>query len=687
MGSAATTNGYRKHGIVAVAMAVGLTVLFWNGLWQGGGLIGGDTYTYYYPQKTFFAERLHAGEFPLWNPLAGHGYPLVAESQTGALYPFNIVFYSLFDVIDAYNIVQIMHYVMAFLFTWMFARRVGISSSGALFAGLVFTYAWFPFRVSLEWAIITGAWFPAALWCAESFLQTRFWRYLIMLSAVLGLQLLAGHFNLAFITQLVLIAYIPGRLWFARRPLDAQAMKSRSLLLCALAVVTGFALAAAQLLPTWELKRDSQRAGVGKNHDPGQGYTPVSSWSQAVVPWIWYGIKRKPSDQIPKGSSRTNEIESHLYFGLIPLALLLYGLIRGGVLTSRENLLWIVLGAGSLIYTTGWLIPITKHLPGFSFFEGPGRYSLVTTFAVAMISAGVLGQLMDSLSPKERWAFFTLVFVGTSGDLLLVARQLEFSGVVISETPTLRYVEHSAVKEELLKEQQPVRLFSPGANLPALIGVSVTPPYLGIGPSAYYDPKTTLPQPLPFPKPPTSKQVKTPPTAVQIKWLREAGVTHVLAQYELDESHWPVTLIWSGFDEFFNRAWGHTTPLFLYRLKETQGRLYWGEGAESGTVQIGETGANFVRATVDSKQGGQLVLTELSYPGWEVFVDGELVPGEVVHGMYRGVHVPAGSHTVEWRFQSRSFFWGCVISILAMTFLATLAHLRFWHPQLFTKNS
>ncbi|MBW3543325.1 MAG: hypothetical protein KY476_23980, partial [Planctomycetes bacterium] len=61
--------------LLAAAAALGLTFAFWPALWRGGGLIGGDIYSYFLPQKVFYAEKLREGELPLWNPLAGHGYP------------------------------------------------------------------------------------------------------------------------------------------------------------------------------------------------------------------------------------------------------------------------------------------------------------------------------------------------------------------------------------------------------------------------------------------------------------------------------------------------------------------------------------------------------------------------------------------------------------------------------------
>jgi hypothetical protein len=196
------------------AAAIGLTLVFWLPLWKGGGLIGGDTLTYFFPQKTYLSDQLAHGHLPLWNNLSGHGYPVIAESQTGLCYPPTLLLYWLADVNTAYNANFILHYIVGFVFAWLYATRVGLSPVAAGLAALVFVYGWFPPRMHFEWSFLTGVWLPVVLWCAESFLQTQRRAYLLLLSLSMALQLLAGHFALAFITQVALVASMGLRLWF-----------------------------------------------------------------------------------------------------------------------------------------------------------------------------------------------------------------------------------------------------------------------------------------------------------------------------------------------------------------------------------------------------------------------------------------------------------------------------------------
>ena len=662
-------------GIILI-MAVALTWVFWSGLWSGGGLIGGDLYTYFFPQKTFFAERLQAGEFPLWNSYIGHGFPLVAESQTGAFYPFNYFAYRFLPVNTAYNFVQILHYILAFVFTALYVRRIGYSIAAALFAGLVYTYGWFPSRICLEWAIIGGAWLPLTLWCVESFFQTRYWRYPILLCFALSMQILPGHFNLAFITQLMLLVYIPARIWFSRdETTDAlKPYRRRTVILLLLAFVSTYALSAVQLAPTWELKQHSQRAEVGeRSHKPGYGHIPVWYLSQIVAPWAWYPYEVNLDAGLAPGSEATNQVEAHLYFGIAALLLLVYGTFSGAWTRDRRLVLLAIIGFLALLYTPGWLMPITRHIPGFSFFTGPGRYGIVTTFAVAVIAGVCLERLIAHWKPAIQIGVVTLVCLFTTADFWVVSRYVTYATVI--PNPPINNVDKSALREITSKYGQPVRLFAPGANLPTLIGVASTPIYLGIGPEQYFDPAVAMPAPLPF---------KEPATPEQIEWLRKAGVTHILSQHPLDLSRWPVKPVWSDFDAVINPAWGRfDEPVYFYELEGSRGRVAWSHPVADQQAEIKSYRANEIVIEAETPEEDTLILTDLMYPGWSVYVDGQPAEAELVDGMYRGVKLSAGQHEVIWAYQSGWFLIGGIISCITLLVIMTIAHFRFWHPLLF----
>ncbi len=59
----------------------------------GGVPARGDLADFFWPMKSYTAERWAAGAVPLWNPLSGAGEPWLAQLQSGALYPGDLPFF------------------------------------------------------------------------------------------------------------------------------------------------------------------------------------------------------------------------------------------------------------------------------------------------------------------------------------------------------------------------------------------------------------------------------------------------------------------------------------------------------------------------------------------------------------------------------------------------------------------
>lgn len=137
------------------------------------------------------------------------------------------------------------------------------------------------------------------------------------------------------------------------------------------------------------------------------------------------------------------------------------------------------------------------------------------------------------------------------------------------------------------------------------------------------------------------------------------NVCFLAAEYPLDES---------GF-----QFMGKFQTTFLYKNLNALPRSW----VQSEAASLGEeirsipTIQSFRanRIVLDTQGPGLLVLSEVYYPGWQVTVDGhvaELIP---VHGVFRGVLLPAGSHEVVFLFRPIPFFIGMSISLI--TLLAT----------------
>jgi len=624
--SGVSRRGIFTSGIVAPTAvglaALGLAVLFWWPLFRGGGFIGGDVYSYYLPQKVVYAEHLASHALPLWNDRAGHGYPIVGESQTGPFYPFNVLLYGVLPINAAYNVNHLLHYLLTFVFTWMYARSVRLSGWAAGLAALVYTYGWFPPRCSLEWAIIGGAWMPAALWCVEKLLATRRLRFAFALSGVLTLQLLAGHFNLAFLTQLTLLAYVPLRLLFAKGDLPAATqLRSRRMAtvwLAALACAVG--LSAVQIAPTWELKNLSQRESPGQEHKLAQGSIPFWYLSQLIVPWRWYAMDTDRNAALRESEAQlgapTNQIEAHLYFGLVPLLLALSEIIPVFRGRDRIGLIWLALSIAALLYTTGWFLGLTRHIPGFNFFQGPGRYGMITTLGVGILAGKALDRLREDGSllaglallvafGATMWTGMTLTAQGLMAQNNGIPNPFHLGVFVLSDAllSNLMLVGLVTLIVALAVQRinrgkgpsQAARLAGLALTIVAVVTTSIDlwlvsrvvkdsqmvsdPPIGHLGQSpiqrilgaqhgvarvfepnglgnllTVFDASKTPPYLTFGPAAYVNPQLTMPttPGPQQIDWLRRAGVTHVLSTSPLKEAEWPVRHVWTGFDPVLN---------------------------------------------------------------------------------------------------------------------------------------
>jgi hypothetical protein len=72
--------------------------------------------------------------------------------------------------------------------------------------------------------------------------------------------------------------------------------------------------------------------------------------------------------------------------------------------------------------------------------------------------------------------------------------------------------------------------------------------------------------------------------------------------------------------------------------------------ASAGRARIASWRADRVEIETDSDLGGMLALHDTYYPGWIAEIDGARVPILRADVLFRGVEVPAGRHTIVFRF-------------------------------------
>ncbi|MFO0960520.1 MAG: hypothetical protein U0800_24310 [Isosphaeraceae bacterium] len=371
-------------------------LLLW--LWPiglGGAMpAGGDSMRFSIGLMGFLSESIAAGHLPIWNDRWGWGFPGIAESQMGVYYPPNLVLYGLLPLEWAFTMGLVLHALWAGLGARWAARQFGAGLPGAALAGFVWPASGF-YLIHLphHWAYATGSWMPWIWGLGWAVLRGGGGRRLgWLLASALAIQVLPGHFQLAFITQVGLVVMAlasgPRRSWFV----------------VAAALLGSGLLASAQLIPTWRLARLAESDRTWEYL--GLFAVMPLHLSCYVAPVLFHGSPLwRPVAWDP---FFTSPEEVMGYVGLAPLLMAL-GAIRVGFRGEPAVRVLAILAFSSLVLSFGpylpgfsWLV----RLPGFSFFRAPARWLLATDLALAILAARGLDLVLSWKRPARALLFF-----------------------------------------------------------------------------------------------------------------------------------------------------------------------------------------------------------------------------------------------------------------------------------------
>jgi hypothetical protein len=85
----------------------------------------------------------------------------------------------------------------------------------------------------------------------------------------------------------------------------------------------------------------------------------------------------------------------------------------------------------------------------------------------------------------------------------------------------------------------------------------------------------------------------------------------------------------------------------------------------AGSCRILQLAADRIRLEAELSAPGYLILVDSYDPGWRAWIDGRPEPVLRANVAFRAVRVPAGRHTVEYRYQPTTVLVGAALSLLA----------------------
>lgn len=392
-------------------------------------LARGDFVGQYYPLRFFVAQQLGQGTLPLWDPYIYSGQPALADIQSAAWYPPNLIEALLLGgdhfTMGALEIQVILHFSLAAAFTYLFVRRL----MGSRFAGVVSSVAYtyggymtsFPIRQMTMLGV--GVWLPLILFYLEGAFQQydqsartsnprpetvkstadehgwaralfspasirahrRFYTSLILAGVALGVSILGGHPQTSLYVGYCCMGYLLYRLWSLRgRGRWSHGLKDNLQLLLpfALVPIIGVGLAAAQWLPTAEFIRLSTRAELN--------YATVS-WGLPIyelVSLIYPGYAGN----------------SPQYLGILPMIL-----VGAGLFLPRRwggQGFWAAVAVVSLLLSFGgntFLFSFFyKVAPGFASVRDQERVVFLFAFSMAVLAGYGVRELANRLEAGEQ---------------------------------------------------------------------------------------------------------------------------------------------------------------------------------------------------------------------------------------------------------------------------------------------
>ena len=423
-----------KYDFLAVlVLAVIVIAFFWRMAFTNLILPRGDVFTYFYPYWEYRNAALRAGHLPLWNPLLFMGVPFLANSQSGVLYPPNW-FLIFFDTPTAVKVAIITHLIWAGIGTYLFARKsIKTSLLASLLAGTLFALGGYLTAQVEHVNQLQGlAWLPWLFWLWMEAKQNK--KAILWLGLAWACQLLAGHTQSAFISGfgLAILAAVTtvSAILTHRKKARSSALRNvlRSLPWQQLAVLGGAVvlacmLAAAQIIPTAELTRLSNRGG---------GLPFLEAISFSLRPQL---LGRA---LLPGYTGQSLSSEYVAYPGIVTLILAVMGIQSKQ--HPKRKLELIILGLSGIFLALGAYNPVywvmVKIIPGFDLFRAPARWLVLWNFAVVLLAALGLDHMAFRGNINWRGLVVAAGFIGVLALLTLLA-PLAANDVPGATLPTL----------------------------------------------------------------------------------------------------------------------------------------------------------------------------------------------------------------------------------------------------------
>lgn len=667
---------------------------------SGFTLFGDDFFRSYGFFREFFAQSLHKGTIPWWNPYLFSGSPFLSNPSLSYLYPPDLL-YAVLPVSTAWTLLVIGHVMLSMAGMYVFVRSVlKLDRWAGIGAGIAFGLSgYFMARI---WAghseiVSSAAYLPWVMAAFMSAFTTRSFRYVALSAAVVALQILAGYQTIAMFT---LEAAGIAALTYA---VLTKSVKPLGILILAVTFAVG--LSAVQLIPNIRYFQESIRTYAFGYDWAAYGSIAPANLKEIILPFAL-------GDKISYAGTPPNYPEQAMFAGTLTIVLAVIGFFgtvlsrgRGSRMMLLAGITATVVAVFALWVSLGANAPFNLHrllwetIPLYRNLRIPPRHLILFEFGIATLAA--IG--IQTVRPR---------ILRTAAVIILILEMVPFARHFVEVKPAPGS-QHDQGLVRLLKADTAPYRFLPnfGVWVPPrdALDFDAVMPY-GIFSATGYDPSIL-------------KNYYAFADAVN------GNVKPSILQHDVQI---PYLNVWSPYIDFLNIKYilvprgydpigGDRAGKFRL-LREVQARdfrlyenltvlprfflvpsLTISATPEMVAEKIRTGGADLTQTvltagTDPAAQGGnrpdcgrtplppvdvvsygvnRIVLatradcnaylssSEVMYPGWQAYIDGKRAQIIESNMAFRALYVPLGKHTVEMRFVPVDWYLGLAVSVMS----------------------
>lgn len=348
-----------------------------------------DVITQIYPWKHLTIELYKKGKLPSWNPYNFSGNPHIANFQTAAFSPFNLLFF-LTSFIDAWSIVVLVQPLLAGLCFYVLLREFNIDKAGAIVGSISYMFCGF-IVVWMAYGTLAMAvsFLPLALLGIEKYFKKPNVKNYITIVASIVLSFFSGHFQ----TSLYLLIFSFSFLIFK----TVSEKKLKVGILSFTAFLVSIIISSAQLFPSIQLYLHSVRSEIFIQ----TGGIPFFYLITLAIPDFF-------GNPVTRNDWFGYYAEWSSFIGVVPLALALYAvffcrrkLVLFFIFTSFISLL-LAIDSPVQAFLGSAKIPVLST-------SNPSRIIVLLSFSLSILAGIGLEEFYKSVNLRNKGRYIPLV--------------------------------------------------------------------------------------------------------------------------------------------------------------------------------------------------------------------------------------------------------------------------------------